>query len=647
MFSKKLTLIPLVLCLIWSIHDCIASERLLISETFQSTYVGTYSWLYEDTTSQQTIYDIYNQSSLDWEKQEMPKIINGISGSNYWVKFELNNTSGHTKDMTLVLENAVFDRIQFFIVDNNEVIDSSNYMGDLLPFKEREVHHRYYVYNFQIPANSNWQIYTMAGKMGGKFVCPLKLYTAKQWSISANRLDLYHGLTTGFHVMLFIFCLLLAFIIKRRYVFYFMMQITATYLFFLATSGLGFQYLWPNAIYFQQSVSVIPNILLLLFKVLFVINFFSHLQKIPAARRILKLIIILQTISFILPVAGFLFDDVLLTLSDVIPSFQRIYITLSGIIAHLFNLIGTILGVFVFIRYFNRINDKPFRIYSVISILELVGILFAYFLYFTTINITAFNIVDFIIYMHIIEGVAIIYFIMMEYKNTLSDNEQLAYTLSKKQNEALQNLLVGQEKERKRLSQEIHDGLSIRVSQLKHRLSSLKEGSAENIRKEVPALIANVDHLHQDLRNFSHALNPIVLQKFGLVKAINEIIHSVELNNEDLDIQFNYSKEINLKKEQEKHFYSIIQELLNNTLKYAGATEVVINLKRLQESFQLAYTDNGKGITQNNIDESGIGLRNIQSRVYLMRGKYTRNNLQPQGLEHSIFVKLNHAHKQT
>jgi len=621
-------------------------ESLLLAQDFGSEYVGNYCWLYEDTSAVQTIENIFQVAETNWEKQQQPKIIKGISSSNFWMKFELNNTSQSTQEMALVLENAVFDRVQFFITDGMHLIDRSQLMGDLLPFKERAVPHRYFVYPFQIPANTNWQMYTMAGKMGGKFVCPLVLYTANEWTTASSRLDLYYGLSTGFHVMLFIFCLLLLIVIRKRYVFYFMMQLIAVYLFFLATTGLGFQYLWPNAVYFQQSISVIPNILLLLFKVLFVLSFFEHLQAIPTALRILKVIIYLQIISLILPIVGFIFGGPLLALGEVIPSFQRIYIMLSGLTAHLFNLIGTILITYVLIRYYRRVPNKPYRIYSIISIIEMASILFAYILYFTTINLTFFSIPDFIIYINTIEGIVIISFMMMEYKSTISANEQLAFNLSKKQNEALQNLLAGQEKERKRLSREIHDGLSIRLGQIQSSLKKLQGKDASVSDQEISPIVTNLDHLHQDLRNFSHNLNPVILNQFGIKKAVNRLIFNIEMNHPDLDIHFNCLDAFTLDKDREKHCYHIIQELLNNTLKYANASTITIDLAADDTGLELFYADNGKGLTNRQNESPGIGLQNIQSRVDLMEGSYSRENQSTKGLAHQIMIP-SHDRKHT
>ncbi len=197
------------------------------------------------------------------------------------------------------------------------------------------------------------------------------------------------------------------------------------------------------------------------------------------------------------------------------------------------------------------------------------------------------------------------------------DNQQLQIQLSQEQTQAYQNILIGQEKERQRLSQDIHDGLSLRLAQLKVKLKP-----AINSNELLNNLMAEFEAVQEDLRNISHALNPTMLKDFGLQKAINDLIFQIELNDADIDLSFDYSSTLFLNQEQEKHLYYIIQELMNNAIKHGEAKEISISLDDQMGKVSLQFLDSGKGYNADEVNGMGIGINNIRSRVAVLGGSF-------------------------
>lgn len=210
------------------------------------------------------------------------------------------------------------------------------------------------------------------------------------------------------------------------------------------------------------------------------------------------------------------------------------------------------------------------------------------------------------------------------------DNQKLQIQLFQEQNRAYQNILIGQEKERQRLSQDIHDGLSIRLAQLKAKLEP-----AINNNELLLNVIADFQTVQDDLRNISHALNPTILKDFGLQKAINDLLFQIELNDPEIDLNFDYSSSLLLTKEQEKHLYFIIQELLNNAIKHSGAKEIKITLEDKDGRVCLLFLDTGKGFDIAELNGKGIGINNIRSRVAVLGGTFDIVR-QPKGMEHRV-----------
>jgi len=210
------------------------------------------------------------------------------------------------------------------------------------------------------------------------------------------------------------------------------------------------------------------------------------------------------------------------------------------------------------------------------------------------------------------------------------DFQKLQTQLSQEQTQAYKNMLIGQEKERQRLSQDIHDGLSIHLHQLKAKLNAVINDKA--ILKNV---ITDFETVQDDLRNISHALNPSMLKDFGLQKAINDLIFQIELIDDDIDLNFDCSSSLSLDDEQEKHLFYIIQELLNNVIKHSGAKKINISLGLQEGKVCLLFKDNGKGYDVATMKGTGIGLNNIRSRVAVLGGTFDVVR-KSKGMEHSV-----------
>ena len=193
----------------------------------------------------------------------------------------------------------------------------------------------------------------------------------------------------------------------------------------------------------------------------------------------------------------------------------------------------------------------------------------------------------------------------------------------------LSAMLEGQEKERKRLAKEIHDGIGPLMSTLKLNIDSVKnemEGTAETTIQKMENMEQLVQEVATDIRSISHALMPSALKDFGLIPTLEQLCNKVNAA-EKVKVQF-ISNQLNkkLKSKMELGLYRIAQELLNNALKYAQAKIIIIQLIGHQDQITLTVEDDGIGFDKEQLGqllETGIGLRNIKTRVQLLKGIFT------------------------
>ncbi|HQD11359.1 MAG TPA: ATP-binding protein, partial [Chitinophagales bacterium] len=126
----------------------------------------------------------------------------------------------------------------------------------------------------------------------------------------------------------------------------------------------------------------------------------------------------------------------------------------------------------------------------------------------------------------------------------------------------------------------------------------------------------------QDIRKISHALMPSALERLGLTEATAQFCHAMESSSRmEIDFQ-HYGLEERLPQRFELLVYRIIQELLNNIVKYAEAGDVLVQISRHDNQLSITVEDDGKGFDVNIIrQKDGIGLHSMQQRIALLGGR--------------------------
>ena len=193
-----------------------------------------------------------------------------------------------------------------------------------------------------------------------------------------------------------------------------------------------------------------------------------------------------------------------------------------------------------------------------------------------------------------------------------------------KQLVAVDSMLKGQEEERSRLAKDLHDGLGGLLSGVKFSLSNMKDNliiTPDNMAVFERSLDM-LDTSIKELRRVAHNMMPEMLTKFGLDEALKEYCNTVNATKL-LTVKYqSLGMNTRLDKATEIIIYRIVQELLNNILKHAGASEAFIQLIRENDRLNIVVEDNGKGFDTALLETSkGAGWANIKSRVEYLKGR--------------------------
>lgn len=190
---------------------------------------------------------------------------------------------------------------------------------------------------------------------------------------------------------------------------------------------------------------------------------------------------------------------------------------------------------------------------------------------------------------------------------------------------AAKAVLKGEEQERARLAKDLHDGLSGMLSGIKYSLQDMKGNliMTEENQRAFERSMDMLDSSIQEMRRVAHNMMPEVLVRYGLDAALRDYI--AEINKAGI-IKVVYQSMAMEHREIEKSsaiaIYRIVQELLNNIIKHAKATEALVQLLSENERLVVNVEDNGKGFdTKMSEEKGGMGWRNIRSRVELLNGK--------------------------
>lgn len=244
---------------------------------------------------------------------------------------------------------------------------------------------------------------------------------------------------------------------------------------------------------------------------------------------------------------------------------------------------------------------------------------------------------------------------MISWKNVLLFNEQnqVIATLwagediterKKLENSIMNAVLNGKEQERKRIAHDLHDGLGQISTAIQLNLKAL-ESELESLDEEKHTLLANAIELHEtltkEIRNISYDLISHELENFGLIRALESLFNRKSHTNFIKVNFFHFNipdKKIN--ENTENTLYRISQEILNNVLKHASATEVVFHIYIRNTLLYLTAQDNGVGFsgTLRQMQNKGIGLKELETRVKLLGGMVNISSKKGQGF--SIAIKI-------
>jgi len=206
---------------------------------------------------------------------------------------------------------------------------------------------------------------------------------------------------------------------------------------------------------------------------------------------------------------------------------------------------------------------------------------------------------------------------------------------------SLKSFIEGEEKERQRLSRELHDGIGQSLVSVKMKLESLLYMDEKVMKEQISRIRTDFDQIVEEIRRMSNNLMPSVLEAFGIIFAIRNLC--VETSDQTgLKISLDFKGDFeSLNKTIKTYIFRIAQEAINNTVKHARATRVELVLIRQKEEVLFKIRDDGKGFNPREVQTgSGHGMNNMRERVNLLNGSIDIESHVNEGTRITINIPL-------
>lgn len=201
-------------------------------------------------------------------------------------------------------------------------------------------------------------------------------------------------------------------------------------------------------------------------------------------------------------------------------------------------------------------------------------------------------------------------------------------------------IIQTEEKERKRIASDLHDGMGPLLSAAKLYFQAYIDAKNSSNKSDIELKMKSImDTAIADMSRISHNISPHILENYGLISALENFISEINISdNIKFNIKFEKINRFDLKKEIT--VYRTISELIANTIKHSKAAMISINIFVNGHMLNVVYEDNGIGFS---VDEKmntkqGMGLKNIVSRINSLEGNIIFDSKPGKGMK--AFIKI-------
>lgn len=211
-------------------------------------------------------------------------------------------------------------------------------------------------------------------------------------------------------------------------------------------------------------------------------------------------------------------------------------------------------------------------------------------------------------------------------------------------------ILEGQEEERKRIAMDIHDGIGQMLTSLKFQIESMDSAPGETHARKLAEIKQGIKDVIKEVRKVTFNLKPTVLGDYGLQAALNVFVQEIgKLSDTVLEFRTEGSMTYRLPQKVENNIFRIVQEAINNAIKYSGASKIDVLLKQDENDLVITVSDKGRGFDEKIVEardvniDSGRGFFNMYERTEYINGNLEIKSAPGEGTTVRLTVPLRNS----
>ncbi len=532
-----------------------------------------------------------------------PRNVNA-PGKEAWLRATLDIGNARV----LEIPGQLFNYVDvWFRLPDGEIIH--DYSGVLYPYVDRSIKHTNVA--FPLPAAPGGRIDTlirMRNDTSHSMHFAAILWTGEDWDNRLMMLRLWYGVFFGGIAVLLVYNGFLAFALRDVSYLFYSGYLSALAFSVVLCSGLGEEFLWPQGkpAHMILAASGIGS----LFVVAFANSFLRVRERYPRTARYSLLLGIAAAVLGV----GSIFEL-------AVPGVPR---AVTALFFHLLVVSSSLYFIGISIRcYVAGMQQARFLIISMLALISCMLVYWSYTYAFTTFNLYSGHFMEI---GGLLEGI-LLSLALSDRINILTAERRAAQQDSLEYQRLFsRGLINAQEQEKKALSEKIHDSVGHAMLVLINNLKGIAEqlgDSSPEYRARIEEQVRYSTSLMNEIRDISHDLHPHILARLGLSTALESTIERAAASRSiatDIDIDIDESG-AELPNDIEIAVYRIVQECLNNVLKYADARTIRFRLTREQDMLQAVVEDDGKGFDPASVNDGGLGFAEIAGRANLLGGK--------------------------
>lgn len=593
----------------FAINNSLSSQNYIVNDSnFKHCTLDAFC---EDYNSELdiSINSILTMSSQSWKPHRTSY---GISNNNYWVKSCITNATNKTQELFLLIDNHHLGKIVYYTIENG-ILSSPIVTGVKFPYKKRVVDYRKFLFPVTLHPHQQYSFVARIENKGTSMIMPIELWNKNTFYKEELKDSIILLLILSGLGLCFIMGLVSLLVLKKNIYFWYTSYVITVLAFLMGDVGYLFQYITSN----YPTLHAFARISIPQLSLFFLIKLSQEILNIkPNFPRIYMGLNILGVYTL----AYMFFENSYVYMGFNNPIIKQIkysslvflvfLLIVAALICHKQNKTVTKLYLFAYTPVLVTIAMFCFKEVNILKI----SISTTHIMYLSG------------LFEAIVLGTSIIYIA----KKGVDEVSDLQIKILESQKNITKSYIEGVEKERERISSQLHDDIGSRLCVLQKNFSS---------QEDTISMAKDFNTIIKDVRTLSHQLSPDLINHLGFENAIKSLLKTTfQKSPVEVTIQF-VGEHINLSQDSILNVYRVLQELCSNVLKHAHAHTLEVQIVNHQDELVITLEDDGVGFNPDHI-QSGLGLITIKKRIAYLNGTIEMTSAMEDGVSTLLTIPL-------